>query len=64
MLGIPVPAEVDVPVYDVAVNKNISAMELQETEVLPKRYKYEFEKYINGLELEKMSNWEKELIRK
>lgn len=52
------------PVYRIAHNRHIQTISFKDTQILGQRDRYEFEKFITGLELENMARWERELLRK
>ena len=63
MLGGKPPAVLTLPVYEVAVSSDIEKFDANRFPPQFRFHFYEFEKFVEGLELEDMLVWEKELLR-
>ncbi len=59
-----VPSHLQQNTYSIARDKNIKQIDFQNTNSVPRRSIYDYEKFIKNLELENMRPFEKELIRK
>ena len=64
-LGLPIPEYLTAPVYAVATNREVDAVEFDyASDQLRRHHIYDFEKFISNLEFDKMENWERELLRR
>ena len=62
--GRPPPPRLRYPVYEIARRRDVGRIDFAAAVVLGRRNIYDFEKFIQGLSLDSMVEWEKELIRR
>ena len=62
-LRLPVADFFNAPIYETATDTDVTIIDFETANPGGREHLYDFEKFIDNLELNNMTNWEKELIR-
>jgi hypothetical protein len=63
-LGMSVYSPLTVRLYETARDQDIESIDMEKATVVGRQFIYDFEKFIQNLELTKMTKWERELLRR